>query len=80
MATYVMMIKEYEDDEKVVYFFGPDKQNLGRIQINKATGDHVQLDPVPNSKSLFYLTRAVVVLTRYLEKGIEFPDKTHYAS
>ena len=81
MATYVMLIKDYEDNEKVIYKFSPDDQTLGRVELNKITKEYIELEPVPNTKTAFYYNRAVSRLLRCLndEKGI-FPEHTHYAS
>ncbi|MBA3925684.1 hypothetical protein [Listeria rustica] len=37
MAVYVMMIKEMENDKKVVYKFGPNEDKLGEIEFDKKT-------------------------------------------
>lgn len=33
MATYILLLKKYEDDETVVYKFGPNENTMGKNQI-----------------------------------------------
>ena len=80
MATYVLLLKESEDEENVVYKFGPDEEKMGRVQINKKTGEYTQLMPVPNTETTFYYNRAVSKLLKHLRSGAGFPDQTHFAS
>lgn len=35
MAAYVLMIKLEDDEDKVVYKFGPNKKHMGIIEFNK---------------------------------------------
>lgn len=37
MALYVLLLKEYEDDESVVYKFGPIENPMGKMKLNKIT-------------------------------------------
>ncbi len=32
-----LLLKEYEDEEKVVYRFGPNEEQMGKIELNKKT-------------------------------------------
>lgn len=80
MATYVLLLKELEDEEKVIYKFGPDKGKMGRIQLNKVTGEYLELEPVPNTETTFYFNRAVSKLLKHLKNGNGFPGQTHFAS
>ena len=81
MATYVLLLKELEEEDLVVYKFGPDENNLGRVQLNKKTGEYKQLDPVPNTETTFYYYRAVSTLLKCLNKeGGVFPPQTFFAS
>lgn len=82
MATYVMMVKKYEDEEKVVYQFGPDETRLGSVEIMKKTAQYKQLEPVPECQSTFYFNATVSKLLKYLKENPnkEFPGTTFYAS
>lgn len=80
MATYVIMLKEYEDSDILVYLFGPDRQSLGKMQFFRTTGEYLQLKPVPNTDSLFYFQRTAAMLMSCYESGLQYPERTHYAS
>lgn len=32
MASFVLLLKDYEDEEKVIYHFGPNEQIMGKIE------------------------------------------------
>jgi hypothetical protein len=81
VATYVLLVKEEETEEFVVYKFGPDKDTLGRMRLNKTNGEPEELEMVPGSTSNFYYLRAASTLIRILKEGDGvFPDTTSYAS
>lgn len=81
MATYVLLVKEEETEEFVVYKFGPDENSLGRIKLNKLNEECEEIEKVPSSTTNFYYLRAASKLIRILREndGI-FPDRTSYAS
>lgn len=35
MAVFVLMIKDFENEDRVVYFYGPHENAMGRIEYNK---------------------------------------------
>lgn len=37
LATYILLLKEFEDEESVVYKFGPNKNTMGKVKLNKIT-------------------------------------------
>ncbi|MBD1373294.1 hypothetical protein IC620_13140 [Hazenella sp. IB182357] len=93
MGVFVLLIKELEDDEKVIYQFGPDESRMGRMEFKKKKHKFYELDPVPECKDDFYIERAVISIIRYLraEHGtfdakeldfdkINFPDRWAYCS
>ncbi|MEI5909148.1 hypothetical protein WAK64_19030 [Bacillus spongiae] len=83
MASFVLLIKEYENNEVVVYRFGPNEDIIGKIELNKITGRLYEIKPIPdpNFSSEFYYKRAArrlaVIFSR--EGGV-FPEKTAYQS
>ncbi|MBD8027871.1 hypothetical protein H9636_14555 [Ureibacillus sp. Re31] len=85
MASYVLLLKEYEDDETVVYKFGPNEEIMGKIELNKnkITRRFSELESLPdqNIPSKFYFDRAAQRLAVCLvrEGGI-FPEKTAFES
>lgn len=83
MASYVLLLKEHEDNERVIYRFGPNENIMGKIELNKVTRRFTELEtlPDPNLSSKFYFDRAaqklVVCLIR--ENGV-FPERTAFES
>lgn len=35
MAVYIIMLKDYEDEERVVYSYGPSEDVMGKIEYDK---------------------------------------------
>ncbi|MDD1505920.1 hypothetical protein LAV73_12040 [Lysinibacillus xylanilyticus] len=83
MASYVLLLKEYEDNETVVYRFGPNEHIMGKIELNKFTRKFSELEVIPdkNFASKFYFDRAAQRLAVCLvkEDGV-FPDRTAFES
>ncbi|MBC2098675.1 hypothetical protein HCJ70_06415 [Listeria booriae] len=46
MAVFIIMTKEYENEEKVVYKYGPDEKNSGVIEYNKDSSMISQQEPI----------------------------------
>lgn len=81
LATYVLLVKEEETEEFVVYKFGPNKDNLGRLRLNKISAEPEEIEKVPGTTSNFYYFTAASKLIRILKEGDGvFPDTTSYAS
>lgn len=81
MASYVLL--EYEDDETVVYKFGPNEKIMGKIKLNKITRKLSELESLldQNIPSKFYFDRAAQRLAVCLvrEEGV-FPEKAAFES
>ncbi len=80
MATYVILIKEYDDTEKVIYKFGPTEERMGRIEFDKVVEEFRELEQVPNTKNDHTFMRAVSAIARCYKEGKGFPDRTFFAS
>ncbi|MFJ3388369.1 hypothetical protein [Lysinibacillus sp. NPDC086135] len=81
MVSYVLLLKEYEDNETVVYRFGPNEHIMGKIELNKFTRKFSELEVIPDFASKFYFDRAAQRLTVCLVKeGGVFPDRTAFES
>lgn len=83
MASYVLLLKEYEDNETVVYRFGPNENFMGKIELNKFTRKFSELEAILDNKfpSKFYYDRAAQRLAVCLvREGGVFPDKTAFES
>lgn len=35
MAVFVLMLKEFEDEDRVVYLYGPNENSMGKIEYDK---------------------------------------------
>lgn len=70
MAVFVIMLKDYEDEERVVYNYGPNEETMGKIEYDKKNGVINQLSPI-NSDSYpddFFFKRAGRRLSRMIIK------------
>ncbi|MEC0281558.1 hypothetical protein [Terribacillus saccharophilus] len=83
MASYVLLLKDYEDSESVIYRFGPNEKIMGKIKLNKLTRQFSELERLPdeNIPSKFYFDRAAQRMAIYLAReGGVFPNKTAFES
>lgn len=46
MASVILLVKQTEDDEKVIYRFGPNERKMGLIEMNKIKESVKELEPV----------------------------------
>ncbi|MCS1351405.1 hypothetical protein [Mechercharimyces sp. CAU 1602] len=85
MAISVALVKEKEDEEVVIYRYGPFDRVQGRLEYNKKSRLLYQLNPVSekNEEDHFYYRRAGQRLARELREmkdGSNFPDEmVHFA-
>lgn len=79
MAFYILILKEQEDEEKVIYGFGPDEQHLGSLTVNKKDGKIEEVRSAPVNKPSAYFTRAAAKVYKSWQRG-ELPKKTQWAS
>jgi len=79
MAVYIIMVKEYEDEERVVYNYGPSEDVMGKIEYDKKNEVINQISPIvsENYADEFFFKRAGRRLARMIikEKG-NFVEKT----
>lgn len=83
LASYVLLLKEYEDNEIVVYRFGPNENIMGKMGLNKVTKKFYEIELIPEQDypSKFYFDRAAQRLAVCLvrEDGV-FPERTAFES
>lgn len=83
MGAFVLLLKEYEDESKVIYRFGPKEQIMGKIQLDKEKRMFSEIEPIdnPSHSSKFYFDRAAQRMARCLikENGV-FPEKMTFES
>lgn len=70
MAVFVLMLREYEDEERVVYSYGPNEETMGKIEYDKKNGVINQLSPIDSDRypDHFFFTRAGGRLARMIIK------------
>ena len=79
MAFYVILLKESENEEQVIYKFGPNENQIGILRIDKATGLVGELKPTPINNSSAFFHRAAAKIHLCWKQG-KFPEKTSWAS
>lgn len=79
MAILILIRKESETDQDVVYRFGPDDIRVGRLMIDKRTGEIEKLSDVAGDQREFNFSRACRVLKQHFDGG-EFPSEAMYCA
>lgn len=83
MAVYVLLLKEYEDEEKVIYKYGPNEEITGKIQYNKKSNKIIEIEPIIKEgiSNDFYVKRAAqkLAVISVRANGV-FPEKTSIES
>ncbi|AAK78118.1 hypothetical protein BJV85_000020 [Clostridium acetobutylicum] len=83
MASFLLLIKDFEDDARVVYKFGPNEKVMGKIELTKKTKMFNELESVQDSlqSPQFYFNRAAQRLARcFIKEEGNFPNKTTFES
>ncbi len=79
MAFYVLIHKQTEDQQRVVYAFGPDEYAVGQLELAKGSGEVRELQPAPVPQPQHYFIRASVKVRQHWQQG-DFPNITCWAS
>ncbi|RUR73946.1 hypothetical protein ACF3DV_25370 [Chlorogloeopsis fritschii PCC 9212] len=79
MAFYVVLLKDSEDDKKVVYYFGSSEEKLGRLELDKLSGEVKEIEPAPTNNSSALFVRASAKIYRHWQQR-NFPEKSCWAS
>lgn len=83
MASFVLLLKEFEDEERVIYKFGPDENTMGKIELHKIKRKFTELLPVPDSNQSpdFYFKRAAQKISvHFLRENGQFPNRSTFES
>lgn len=83
MAAFVLLLKDFEDEEKVIYRFGPCENSMGKIELNKITRKFTEIEPVSdrNISTKFYFDRAAQRLSIcFIKENGCFPNRTTFES
>ena len=79
MAVFVLMLKEFEDEDRVVYLYGPNENSMGQIEYDKKSRVLNQISPI-NSQEFaddFFFKRAATRLSRMIiRENQNFVDRT----
>ncbi|MEK3974672.1 MULTISPECIES: hypothetical protein [unclassified Psychrobacillus] len=79
MAVFILMLKEFEDEERVVYQYGPNEDLMGRIEYDKKNEVINQLSQIDSQEFAdeFFFKRAGRRLSRMIIKENQnFVDRT----
>ncbi|MEK3806096.1 hypothetical protein MHB63_05825 [Bacillus sp. FSL H8-0547] len=79
MAVFVLMLKEFEDEDRVVYLYGPNEDLMGQIEYDKKNRVINQLSQINSSEFAddFFFKRAGRRLSRMIIKeNSNFVDRT----
>lgn len=70
MAVFVILLKDYEDEERVVYSYGPNEETMGKIEYDKKNGVINQLSSIDSDiyPDEFFFKRAGRRLARMIIK------------
>ncbi len=79
MAYYVLIRKEAEDDDRVVYQFGPNENQLGRLSFDKRSGVAEEIEAVPVEQKHQFFVRAAAKIHQHWLKG-SLPERTSWSS
>ena len=79
MAVFVLMLKEFEDEDRVVYLYGPNENSMGKIEYDKRKKVINQLSSIDSIEFAdeFFFKRAGQRLARMIIKeNHNFVDRT----
>jgi len=79
MAFLVLLKKISETPEVAEYSYGPSEEVVGRVQIDKYSGEVSLLQLAPGDTQQALFTRAAWKLEEHWEEG-QFPDTSCWAS
>ncbi|MGB3401137.1 MAG: hypothetical protein WBA77_00440 [Microcoleaceae cyanobacterium] len=79
MAFYIILLKEIESADRVIYRFGPNENQLGILELNKNDGKVKVLEPAPTDNSSALFPRAAAKVHQHWREG-NFPQKSSWAS
>lgn len=83
LASFVLLLKEMENEERVVYKFGPNEDVMDKIELNKITRKFAEIEPIPdiNISTKFYFDRAAQrISVCFIRESGRFPDRTTFES
>lgn len=79
MGMSILIQKEFEDNDYVVYKFGLDSKDVNRLKINKNTLNFEKVHSAEDSWNYIYFKAGSYIKKHYQQKGV-FPDSITCAS
>ncbi len=76
---YILIHRKEDSPGHADYVFGEDENAVGRLRLNKETGEITLVEPAPGDTRLGMFQRAVRKLTLHWQAG-ETPEKTCWAT
>ncbi|NPC91552.1 hypothetical protein HOO54_04645 [Bacillus sp. WMMC1349] len=79
MAVFIIMLKKFEDEQRVIYCYGPNEDIMGQIEYDKKNGVIHQLSPIDSEhyKDDFFFKRAGRRLARMImNENNNFVERT----
>ena len=73
MGMSILIHKESEDTDYIVYKFGLDSKDINKLRINKKTLEFEKVDSVEEAWNYIFFKAGSYIKKQYLEKGA-FPD------
>ncbi len=83
MGRMVKLWKIEESEHSVAYSYGPDREHVGLLAIDKHTGTVTDSEPVPGistQESWFLYGMLAKARAEKMFKAREFPDEAHLAT
>ena len=83
MGRLVKLWKAEESEHSVAYCYGPDREHVGRLAIDKQTGTVRGSEPVPGmsaQESWFMYGMLAKARAEKMFKLREYPDEAHLAT
>ena len=79
MGIYVLIRRVEFTDDSADYVFGASESALGRMRVDRHTGEVTLVTPAPDDAKVVLFSRAAFKLRKHWLKG-EMPEKTCWAS
>jgi hypothetical protein len=80
VVMHVLIIKIEEDDDRAVFVYGLDEDNLGRVTLDKLAGTPVNSIPVEHPRAERIFGAAAYKIMQAFESGDALPERMQYVS
>ncbi|MFD2670538.1 hypothetical protein [Marinicrinis sediminis] len=80
MELHIDIFKRGEDSEYMIYEFGPNHNQLGKVKINRETREYTMINEVPGGYTNIYCAQALFKIFKIYDSEKEFPEYTFFSS